>query len=116
MIQVTTVLSHDISSTGPAFLVKIQEIAPEILEVTLPYYLEIDGTLSLLHDFDMHDNVTVLNVEIPVILLQTEVNLTYFALLSPDNQIDGTFTAPTVVNYTTIRQDGIGLLVCMHVL
>lgn len=112
MVQVTTYLSHDVSSTGPAFLVRIKEVVPEILEVALPYYLEIDGTITLLYNYSStHGSSTVLDVRTEIIPVHTEVILTYFALFSPDHQIDGTFIASTVVNYSTIRQEGIGLLV-----
>lgn len=107
----TTIVTHDLQSTGPAFLISIQEVAPQILEVILPYYLEIDGILTLLNDFDTRDNLTILSVKLDVMSLETVVNVTYFALISPDNQIDGIFIAPTVINYTTIQQEGIGLLV-----
>ena len=113
MVQMTTVLTHDFTSTGPAFTVNVQDIVPEILEVILPFRLDTNDGQTFLMDSETVGNSTVLHAAIQVMPLDMEVNLTYFALISDENQVDGMFVAPTVVNYTTIRQEGIGLLVCV---
>lgn len=112
----TVLVSHDVNSTGPAFLVKIHERVPEILDVVTPFFLDDDGTQTLLHDFDTLDNTTLLLAEIEVMPVEAEINFTYYALLRSDHQTDGEFVAPTVVDYTTIRQEGIGLEVSAQTL
>lgn len=111
IISVTTILSHDPISSSPAFFVSLEEEVPEILLVQFPYYLQIDDTLVLVHEADTRNLTTVLTVDIEVLLTGEVMNLTYFAILDPEHQVESNTSKSVLVNYTTIKQEGIGLMV-----
>lgn len=111
IVSVTTILSHAPLSTSPAFFVTLEEVVPEILVVLFPCYLQIGDTLILVNKSEIRNTSVVLSVEIEIFALDAVMNLTYLSLLDPENQVEGNISKPVLVNYTTIKQEGIGLMV-----
>ena len=104
VVMVTTIVSHDFTSTSPAFNVQIQAIIPRILELTLPFVLEVNGRQNNIFSFSTsEDGMTFIQVTIEQLPLHEDAELTYFAQLSPENTRDGTFSTPVIVNFTTTR-------------
>jgi hypothetical protein len=111
IISATTILSHDPISSSPAFLLTLEEEVPEIILVQLPYTVQIGNTSILVNNVSTRGLTTVLTVHIEVLPVGEVINLTYYAVLNPDNTDEGNVSKPVNVNYTTIKQEGIGLMV-----
>lgn len=84
---------------------------PEIILVVFPYFLQIDDRVMTVNKSSVQNNQTVLSVAVEVLLIGEVLNLTYIAILNPDHQMESNTTNPVLVNYTTIKQEGIGLMV-----
>lgn len=111
IVAVTTILMHDSSSSSPAFFVSLEEEVPEILLVQFPYFLQIGDNLMSIQEAETRNLTTVLTADMEVLLIGETINLTYFAIINPNNVVEGNVSKPVVVNYTTIKQEGIGLMV-----
>lgn len=111
VFEVTTVVSHDNTSTGPAFRVKIHELVPAIFEVILPFFLETDGDRRSLNRYKLLGDMTFLEARIRKVQLQSKVTMTYLAHFKPFRHFDEITIGVVAVNYSTIIQEGIGLLV-----
>ena len=111
IVSVTTVLMHDSSSSSPAFFVSLEEEVPETLLVQFPYFLQIGDNVVSIEEAETRNLTTVLRVDMEVLLIEEMMSLTYFAIINPDNVVEGNISKPVNVNYTTIKQEGIGLMV-----
>lgn len=111
VVAVTTILEHSPLSTSPAFFVTLQEEVPPILLVQFPYYLQIGDRSFLVNESVTSNKPLVLTVEIEVLAIGEVMNLTYFSLLDGESRVEGNISKPVLVNYTTIKQEGIGLMV-----
>lgn len=111
VVQVTTILSHDTTSTGPAFFVSLEEAVYEILSLVFPYHIESTSNLALTNKTEMLGLSTVLSFQTDVLPLGEEINLTYLGYFNLQANIERNISEPITVNYTTIKQEGIGLMV-----
>lgn len=107
-VQVTAILSHNDNSTGPGFLIDLEEVVPEALIV---YYLEHSGGQTVLNESTVRNGSNVLSFHVDILPLGRMINLTYLAHLNPSNEMEGNISQPVNMNYTTIKQEGIGLMV-----
>ena len=111
LLVFTTILFHEPTSSSPAFLLTLKEEVPEILLIQLPYMLRIGDTVTLVNDVATRGRTTILTVDLEIFGIGEVLNLTYFATLDPENTEAGNVSKPVIVNYTTIKQEGIGLMV-----
>lgn len=109
-VFISTTLSHDPRSTSPAFFVSLEEVIPGPLILVLPYHLEVgDEGALLVNEVETRNTSTVVSVKMAVLPVGGVVNLMFETTLDPQNQDEGSSSEPVFVNYTTIKQEGIGL-------
>ncbi len=104
-------VSHDSMSDGPAFSIALEKTIPEPLLVNYPYYLESDGLSVVEDEFEIQGFDTIIDIHIDVLYQGETMNLTYFTMLNQSHKTDINLTRPIFIEYTTIKQEGIGLMV-----
>lgn len=82
---------------------------PDALLVQFPYFLEFSDGLEVSNSSQEDQNATILSVSVKQLLVGEMLNLTYRTLFNPNRTTEENLTQSSVVRYTTIQQEGIGL-------
>lgn len=82
---------------------------PDALLVQFPYFLEFSDGLEVSNSSQEDQNATILSVSVKRLLVGEMLNLTYRTLFNPNRTTEENLTQSSVVRYTTIQQEGIGL-------
>ena len=119
VIEFTTTLSHGNHSTAAAFNVLLEELIPLGLNVQQPVNISLSSNLNSVgieSEIVERTNGSSLRVFSSVFTTDSEIKLTYITQVNnyfPKNQ---NVTAPVMVNYSSIKQEGIGKSVSVYVL
>ncbi len=108
----TIKLYHDDISTGAAFLINLVARIPSIFTL-VPDSVEAEITVDYTTSISINDDSsTSLSLHVEVLPLMSDFILSYVTIPNSENTDEGiTELEPIQLSYSTIIQDGIGLMV-----
>lgn len=111
--EFTITILHTPNSTASAFFIETEEVIPSDLFLINITSNEENDQLIVLSEVLTATNKTLIRISTDVLPLDDNITVVYLAQMDPQLSPGGNVTKEIVLNYKSIKQEGIGLLVCV---